>query len=205
MRHYVGVDALSRFGHRNSTSTPPPQFSWQRQTTIPWGTCESQSSSECNSADQINEWYLSGRSPWLSACCAVRLQFESRHSHDLAVPAGDLGRLYLGSHWSLGALLVPAIRLLADLDQAPDVKLWELWRTVAYFPSGTGGPENDVMGDFWLWQPEQCGVFVDGNRQARLRLPLMPSTRFIWDALVRCRWCGGPVAPPSGQLRPNCR
>lgn len=194
------------FGHRNSTSTPPPQFSWQRQTTIPWGTCESQSSSECNSADQINEWYLSGRSPWPSACCAVRLQFQSRHSHDLAVPAGDLGRLYLGSHWSLGALLVPAIRILADLDQAPDVKLWELWRTVAYFLH----LEQEVL-KMTSWVTFGCGslssagVFVDGNRQARLCLPLMPSTRFIWDALVRCRWCGGPVAAPSGQLRPNCR
>lgn len=39
----------------------------------------------------------------------------------------------------------------------------ELWRTVAYFPSGTGGPENDVMGDFWLWQPEQCGVLLMGT------------------------------------------
>lgn len=202
-----GVDALSRF--RQS------KFNVNSTIAIPHGSDKQQSHGghakvnlpECNSADQINEWYLSGGP---GQVLAVLSESNSNRvtatigSHDLVVPAGELGRLCLESHWSLGALLVPAIRLLAGLDQGPDVKLWELWRTVASFPSGTGGPENDVMGDFWLWQPEQCGVFVDGNRQARLCLPLMPSTRFIWDALVRCRWCGGPVTAPSGQLRPNC-
>lgn len=50
-----------------------------------------------------------------------------------------------------------------------------------------------------------AGCLLMGTGKRDFRLPLMPSTRFIWDALVRCRWCGGPVAPPSGQLRPNCR
>lgn len=162
-----GVDALSRFWQS--------KFNVNSTIAIPHGSDKQQSHGghakvslpECDSAAQINEWYLSGRGP--AQVLAVLSESNSNRvtatigSHDLVVPAGELGRLCLGSHWSLGALLVPAIRLLAGLDQAPDVKLWELWRTVASCPSGTGGPENDVMGDFWLCSLSNAGCLLMGT------------------------------------------